>query len=379
MPPIVGVPALARCDCGPSCRMIWPIWKSRTLRMNQGPTIRLKRSARQAGRGRAERDVARDVQEAQKRRDVGERRQQVVEHQPRSRTSRSTTTSQRVPREPFTSTTSPGWIAASRPPAPRRRCWAGSARRPRACRPRPRRAPDARAASPPTANSSTQSGARPPGARTPRAATRRARPARASRRARPRGRARGARLRQRAQRLRQRRRAGVVGVVDHHDVVAQAAHHAAPIGRPDPRHAVAHDLERHAARRGHRGRRQHVGQVGRGRGAASRTPPGRRRVTTVARVPSRPRSSISVARTSAPADSPKVTVRPGKAPRRLVMRESSAEHTSSVDASAPSRISAFASAIASLDSKKPRWASPTLVQTRTSGSAMPTSVRISPA
>ena len=39
----------------------------------------------------------------------------------------------------------------------------------------------------------------------------------------------------------------------------------------------------------------------------------------------------------------------------------------------------LASAIASADSKNPRWASPTLVQTRTSGSAMPTSVRISPA
>ena len=44
-----------------------------------------------------------------------------------------------------------------------------------------------------------------------------------------------------------------------------------------------------------------------------------------------------------------------------------------------SRISAFASAIASADAKNPRCASPTLVHTRTSGSAMPTSVRISPA
>ncbi len=44
-PPIVGVPALARCDCGPSCRMIWPIWKSRSLRMTHGPKIRLIASA----------------------------------------------------------------------------------------------------------------------------------------------------------------------------------------------------------------------------------------------------------------------------------------------------------------------------------------------
>ena len=38
---MVGVPALARCDCGPSCRMIWPIWKSRSVRINQGPKIML--------------------------------------------------------------------------------------------------------------------------------------------------------------------------------------------------------------------------------------------------------------------------------------------------------------------------------------------------
>ena len=68
--------------------------------------------------------------------------------------------------------------------------------------------------------------------------------------------------RQRAQRLRQRRRARVVGVVDHHHVVAQPPDHPAPIRRADARHAVAHDLQRHAAGRRHRGRRQHVGQVG---------------------------------------------------------------------------------------------------------------------
>src|SRR5688572_7797290 len=68
---------------------------------------------REACRGRAERDVAGDVQEPQERCDVGERREQVIEHQPRSFTSRSTTTSQRMPREPFTRITSPGWTAAT--------------------------------------------------------------------------------------------------------------------------------------------------------------------------------------------------------------------------------------------------------------------------
>ena len=45
----------------------------------------------------------------------------------------------------------------------------------------------------------------------------------------------------------------------------------------------------------------------------------------------------------------------------------------------PSQISAFASAMASREAKLPRWASPTLVHTRTSGAAMPTRVLISPA
>ena len=61
------------------------------------------------------------------------------------------------------------------------------------------------------------------------------------------------------------------------------------------------------------------------------------------------------------------------------MRSSSALATRTADGPAPSRISALASAIASSDAKKPRWASPTLVQTRTSGSATRTSVLISPA
>ena len=44
-PPIVGVPDLARCVCGPSCRITWPIWNSRSLRTIQGPSARLIASA----------------------------------------------------------------------------------------------------------------------------------------------------------------------------------------------------------------------------------------------------------------------------------------------------------------------------------------------
>ena len=62
-----------------------------------------------------------------------------------------------------------------------------------------------------------------------------------------------------------------------------------------------------------------------------------------------------------------------------ITRRSSALATSTVSAPAASRISALASAIASADPKWPMWASPTLVHTRTSGIAMSTSVRISPA
>ena len=44
-PPIVGVPAFARCDWGPSWRITWPIWKSRSLRTSHGPNTRLMTSA----------------------------------------------------------------------------------------------------------------------------------------------------------------------------------------------------------------------------------------------------------------------------------------------------------------------------------------------
>src|SRR5262245_24741003 len=65
----------------------------------------------EAGRSRTERDVARHVQRTEKRGGSGESRQHVTQHQPSSATSRATPTSVGVPREPLTSTRSPGLIA----------------------------------------------------------------------------------------------------------------------------------------------------------------------------------------------------------------------------------------------------------------------------
>ena len=38
-PPIVGVPDLVRCVCGPSWRTAWPIFISASLRISAGPNI----------------------------------------------------------------------------------------------------------------------------------------------------------------------------------------------------------------------------------------------------------------------------------------------------------------------------------------------------
>ena len=67
-----------------------------------------ERERRHAGDGGAERDVSRHVQHGEPRR---QRRQQVIEHQANSAFSRATTRSVPMPREPFTSTRSPGRIA----------------------------------------------------------------------------------------------------------------------------------------------------------------------------------------------------------------------------------------------------------------------------
>ena len=96
-------------------------------------------------------------------------------------------------------------------------------------------------------------------------------------------------------------------------------------------------------------------------------------------MPSIPRSLTSVARTAAAAVTPNVVVRPGKPATRAIARSSAAFTTSSVAGVAPSRISAFASAMASTESKNAACTSATLVHTRKSGSAIRTRVRISPA
>ena len=67
---------------------------------------------REAGRSRAERDVPRDVEHGERR---VQREEQVIQHQAHSAFTRSATMSVRVPRDPFTSTTSPARsIAATR-------------------------------------------------------------------------------------------------------------------------------------------------------------------------------------------------------------------------------------------------------------------------
>ncbi len=44
-PPIVGVPDFFWCDWGPSSRMYWPIWNSRSFWMTYGPINRAINSA----------------------------------------------------------------------------------------------------------------------------------------------------------------------------------------------------------------------------------------------------------------------------------------------------------------------------------------------
>jgi hypothetical protein len=44
-PPIVGVPALLLCACGPSSRMYWPIESRRSRSITQGPSTSTRKSA----------------------------------------------------------------------------------------------------------------------------------------------------------------------------------------------------------------------------------------------------------------------------------------------------------------------------------------------
>ena len=189
---------------------------------------------------------------------------------------RSATTSVRVPREPLTSTRSPG--------AQRRATTAGAAsaldvevaRRPSRGMPAATAASaSARAGAPPTATSS----------RSPAAAA--ARPldscsavgvvAELEHLAEHRHPSGGARLaRHHVERAAQRRRARVVGVVDEHDAVAQVPHHAAAVGRPQRGGGVAR--RRRAARRTRAPRRSPPARWPgcRARAAASRDPRRRR-------------------------------------------------------------------------------------------------------
>ena len=53
-PPMVGVPAFGRCDCGPSLRTAWPILYEVSLRIIAGPTMKVMTSAvRQASTARS--------------------------------------------------------------------------------------------------------------------------------------------------------------------------------------------------------------------------------------------------------------------------------------------------------------------------------------
>jgi hypothetical protein len=48
-PPMVGVPAFFWCALGPSSRMYWPIWNSRSRLITSGPMINpVKRAVRLA-------------------------------------------------------------------------------------------------------------------------------------------------------------------------------------------------------------------------------------------------------------------------------------------------------------------------------------------
>ena len=44
-PPMVGVPAFFWCALGPSSRMYWPIWNSRSFSMTNGPMMSVISSA----------------------------------------------------------------------------------------------------------------------------------------------------------------------------------------------------------------------------------------------------------------------------------------------------------------------------------------------
>jgi len=55
-PPMVGVPDFFRCDCGPSSRMNWPIWKFAQLPDDPRADEQRNQQRRARGEGGAERE-----------------------------------------------------------------------------------------------------------------------------------------------------------------------------------------------------------------------------------------------------------------------------------------------------------------------------------
>ena len=153
---------------------------------------------------------------------------------------------------------------------------------------------------------------------------------------------------------------------------------AAAIGRTEPGSRVGDLVKGDAEFRGNGGRGQNVRQVAateqRGVDDGLARPASPR-----GRIPDSPRSSIAVARTVGAIGRAERDRPAGKPATRDITRGSSALQTSTVDGVARSRISAFRIGNRVGEAKKPRCASPTFVQTRTSGSAIATRVLISPA
>ena len=107
---MVGVPAFVRCRAGVSSRIVSsPSWSDPEPADQPRPEREGDHDRRHRRHRRPERDVPEDVEPAPV---LDERDEEVVEHQPSSPPKRpiraSTTCSMRMPREPFTSSASPG-------------------------------------------------------------------------------------------------------------------------------------------------------------------------------------------------------------------------------------------------------------------------------
>ena len=341
------------------------------------PEQQAERERREAGGRRAERDVADDVEDV--RTDRRADRGGGSSITPPS-CSRSATRSVRVPREPLTSTRSPGATRrATGSAADGAVGEAVNASRDRV-RPRPRRSTRPSAAGPPIDDQLVDARARRRAAA--RLVQRERRVAQLEHLAEHGdAAARRRRRRQRREHRAHRGRARVVGVVDEPRAVRQRVDRAAARHRraaSATRAAIV--VERDAELERDRRRPPARSTAARGRraapSAAARRPASRRRPSCRRSRDRRRR----VARTSAAADSPNVTRRPANL--RDVRHDQRVVGIGDDDRAPASRARGsrpWRARSASRDPKWPMCASPTLVHTRTSGSAMPTSVRISPA